>query len=375
MTSLLRRLLLIAWLSRLTTGAAALPARNSSGHGGDGVPFITLEEHWLSPAFQSLYLTTEETELQGVRDRVPRLVEVGPERIAAMDEGGVAVQVVSHVSTSQRAMRMAAEIRTANDELHARVADPASRGRFRGFCALAMAFPDEAAAELRRCVAELGFVGALVDAHSVGDGGAGYYFYDSPAYDALWSALVELDVPIYLHPSYPPHDEMLRQGGLYAASVRGGSSRTPSYPDTYAVRLGTSTWGWHSNAGLSFLKLFAAGVFDRFPDLQVVLGHMGEMVPYYLDRVAARLQPEGRNITDVYAKNVYVTFGGYFSLAPMHTLLDVTDTSRIMYSVDYPFGNNTKGREFMEDLRASGLVSEEEYRDIAYRNAKRLLKI
>ncbi|KAL8396332.1 hypothetical protein RB596_009945 [Gaeumannomyces avenae] len=228
-----------------------------------------------------------------------------------MVEDNVAVQVVSHAATSQRAMRIAPKVRAANDEMHARASDPANRGRFRGFCALAMAFPDEAAAELRRCVGELGFVGALADAHSVGEGGDddGCYFYGSPAYDALWSALVEFGLPIYLHPCYPPRNEMLSEGGPYN---------------------------------------------------DVVLGHMGEMVPNYLDRVAVwRLRREGRNVTDVYANNVHVTFGGYFSLAPMHTLLDVTDTSRIMSSVDYPFENNTVGKEFMEELRASGLVSEE----------------
>ncbi|EHA46659.1 hypothetical protein MGG_14020, partial [Pyricularia oryzae 70-15] len=341
--------------------------------------FITLEEHWLAPSFQELYLENIATELQGVRSRIPRLVEVGPERIAAMDEGNVAIQVVSHVATSQKAMRLTEAVRAANDALHARVVDPANDGRFRGFCALPMAFPAEAAAELRRCVAELGFVGALVDPHFAPDGGDGYYFYDSPAYDVLWAALVELNVPIYLHPCYPPQDEMLKTGGLYASSLP-GTNESSVLSDSDAVRLGTSTWGWHSNAGLSFLKLFGAGVFDRHPQLQVVLGHMGELVPYYLGRVASRLQragetSTGRNVTDVYANNVYVTFGGYFSLAAMYTLLEVTNATRVMHSVDYPFGNNTQGKEFMESLRESGLVTENEYRDIAFRNAKRLLKI
>ncbi|KAH9437402.1 hypothetical protein MCOR02_001057 [Pyricularia oryzae] len=410
----LRKLLLLALVTKLAAGIALPDTYEDAAYedaaydsicptdddGDDDISFITLEEHWLAPSFQELYLENIATELQGVRSRIPRLVEVGPERIAAMDEGNVAIQVVSHVATSQKAMRLTEDVRAANDALHARVVDPANDGRFRGFCALPMAFLAEAAAELRRCVAELGFVGALVDAHFVGDrgapngattrtgsensteapdGGDGYYFYDSPAYDVLWAALVELNVPIYLHPCYPPQDEMLKTGGLYASSLP-GTNESSVLSDSDAVRLGTSTWGWHSNAGLSFLKLFGAGVFDRHPQLQVVLGHMGELVPYYLGRVASRLQragetSTGRNVTDVYANNVYVTFGGYFSLAAMYTLLEVTNATRVMHSVDYPFGNNTQGKEFMESLRESGLVTENEYRDIAFRNAKRLLKI
>lgn len=300
-----------------------------------------------------------------------------------MDAGNVAVQVVSHVTAGADAMYMDAAVRAANDQLADRIAG-CPQDRLRGFCVLAMAHPAEAAAELRRCVRDLGFVGALVDCHVVvagtADGqaaGAAAVFYDSPAYDVLWAAAVELDVPIYLHPAYPPEAARLAAGeGLSAPTSSGGSS---SYSDATAIALGSSVWGWHSNAGLGFLKLFAAGVFDRFPALQIVLGHMGEMVPSFLERAErglAPLRPAGSaTLREVYARNVHVTVGGYFSLNAMRMLLAVTDARRVMHSNDYPFNSAVDGRVFRESLRESGMVGEEEYRDTAYRNAKRLLKI
>lgn len=235
---------------------------------------------------------------------------------------------------------------------------------------------------MKRCITELGFVGALINSHIVfgtgpnGTGDIGHQVaHDSPAFDILWSTAVDLGVPIYLHPAFPSIDDMTSHGsGLYAASTSSGS-----FTDEFAVRLGSGGWGWHANTGLSFLKLYGAGVFDRFPNLQIVLGHMGEMVPYYLWR-ADRVLSLGRTpplitLREVYQRNVHVTTAGFFSLEALHTLFNVTDTKRIMYSVDYPFGSNREGKEFMETLRYSGLINREEYKDIAYRNAQRLLKL
>ncbi|KAL8403882.1 hypothetical protein RB594_008942 [Gaeumannomyces avenae] len=301
-----------------------------------------------------------------------------------MDAGNVAVQVVSHATAGADAMHMDAEVHAANDQLAARVA--AHPDHLRGFCLLAMAHPAEAAAELRRCVRDLGFVGALVDCHVVADtaaGGKAAVFYDSPVYDVLWAAAIELGVPIYLHPAFPPEAAMLAAGeGLYAPAASpsgGGGPSTLPYSNAAAIALGSSAWGWHSNAGLGFLKLFAAGVFDRFPTLQIVLGHMGEMVPYFLERAERRLAPHrpagSATLREAYSRNVHVTVGGYFSLNALRMLLAVTDARRVMHSNDYPFNSAVDGRVFMESLRESDMVSEEVYMDIAYRNAKRLLKI
>ncbi|KAL5326339.1 hypothetical protein ACEPPN_004023 [Leptodophora sp. 'Broadleaf-Isolate-01'] len=334
----------------------------------DPVPYYTIEEHWASPALVDLFATNPITTLLGVAPLLTALSEIGPVRLASMDAGNVHVQVVSHAPTAAEAMYLANNTRLANDQLAARLA--AHPERFRGFGVLPMGLPAQAAAELRRCVAEHGFVGALVDAHVTTPAGL-TAFFDGGEYDLLWAAAVELDVPIYLHPTFPPLGEILSSGqGLYAPLEAGG------YSGYDAAALGTAAWGWHSQTALSFLRMYLGGVFERFPTLQVVLGHMGELVPYYLWR-ADRYLSVNRTVQlrDVFRRNLHVTTSGIFSLEPMATLLKVTDTKRVLYSVDWPFAKNEDGKAFMETLRQSGMVSQEEFRDIAYRNSQRLLKL
>jgi predicted TIM-barrel fold metal-dependent hydrolase len=209
----------------------------------------------------------------------------------------------------------------ANDELANAIAPYPDR--FRGFCFLPMAQPVAAADELERCISQLGFVGALVDSHLLND-----TFYDSPNFDPLWATLERLEVPIYLHPTYPRIQEVNGTGGLYTPDNK-------VYSEPIASVLGTAGWGWHSDCGLQFLRLWLAGVFDRYPGLKVVLGHMGEMLPYMLARtdfVLGATKPAGATIPETYAKNIWVTTSGFFSLDPFSTLLRTTSVDRIMVS-------------------------------------------
>ena len=186
-----------------------------------------------------------------------------------------------------------------------------------------MAYPAIAAEELEHCVSELGFVGALVDSHLLNNTS-----YDGPEYDVLWQALERLNVPIYLHPTYPPIQEVNQTGGLYTPD-------DDAYPETVASILGTAGWGWHSDCGVQFLRLWLAGVFDRHSGLRMVLGHMGEMLPYMLARSASAIGPAkttGSTLQETYAKNVWVTTSGFFSLDPFATLLRTTARERIMVS-------------------------------------------
>ena len=210
------------------------------------------------------------------------------------------------------------------------------------------------------------FLGARVDAHL--DNGS---YYDSPSYDPLWAEAVRLNVSIYLHPTYPVPEDVFDGGeGLYAPSIEG------EYTEVQAAQLGMGGWGWHEKTGFGLLRLYLGGVFDRFPELKVILGHMGELVPYYLWRIDQNLSRNRTlRFTDVYKRNLYVTTSGIFSLDPMATLLRVTDHKRIMYSVDWPFSKNEDGAAFMRALRNSSMVNGEEFSDIAFRNAERLLGI
>ncbi|KAK1989130.1 hypothetical protein LZ30DRAFT_744581 [Colletotrichum cereale] len=329
-------------------------------------PLIAIEEHYISPLLDD--------GPGGHRDVITRafgpavlekLVDVGPARLREMTEDSVAMTVLSHLPINVEP----ALCEAINDDLHSKIARHPDR--YAAFALLPLRDPAAAAEELRRAVRRLGFVGALVPNH-LDDGS----FFDAPRFDPLWAAAEELDVPVYLHPAFPPADES-------RVNFEGGDAYGPAV----AAALGAWGWGWHARTGLHLLRLFAAGVFDRFPRLQVVLGHMGEMLPFMLDRVV-RLSadwpaaPEGqeggnrgRGLRAVWDANVWVTTSGMFSLAPMACLLRETRAERVVFSVDYPFSGNGDGREFMDELRASGLVSEAEWEGIAWRNVKRLLKL
>jgi predicted TIM-barrel fold metal-dependent hydrolase len=329
----------------------------------DSVPYYTLEEHWLSPSLAHYFADNSLNVLLGAGALNPILREVGPNRLASMDANNIRIQIVSHTPLPE-AMFAANLTALANDELATAIAAAPAPHHLRGFCILPMAVPAAAAAELRRCIRKHGFVGALVDAH-LSNGS----FYDSPAYDPLWAEAVQLNVPIYLHPTYPDVADIVAVGkGLYAPSAKG------EYDGYHAVALGMSAWAWHERAGLGFLRLYLGGVFERFPGLQVILGHMGELVPYFLSRTDQYLSVNRTlRLKDVYARNVYITTSGIFSLDPMATVLRATGHKRIMYSVDWPFSRNEDGAAFMQALRDGGMVNEEEFKDIAFRNAERLV--
>lgn len=221
--------------------------------------------------------------------------------------------------------------------------------------------PSASAAELDRSVSTLNFVGALIDNHANGT------HFDGPAYDVLWAKATELDVPIYLHPTFPSADMAAQFAGSYSLGA--------------AASLGAAGWGWHSDVGLHLLKLFAAGVFDRFPKLKIVLGHMGEMVPFMLERcvdMSTRWAGWGareRSLKQVWDENVWITTSGSWSLAPIKAILHNTRVDRIMFSVDYPFETNEKALEWFQELEDSGLLTAEELEMVAYRNAEELLGV
>jgi predicted TIM-barrel fold metal-dependent hydrolase len=210
-------------------------------------------------------------------------------------------------------------------------------------------------------VARLGFVGALVDNHADGK------HFDSAEYDTLWSKATELDVPIYLHPTWP--------------SARMAEAFVGEYSKPVSASLGAAGWGWHSDVGLHVLKLFAAGIFDRFPKLKIIIGHMGEMLPFMLERCSDMSTRWGgwgsrqRSLRQVWDENIWITMSGSWSLAPLKCILENTKIEKIMYSVDYPFESNEKGREWFEQLEASGMLTHEQLEMIAYRNAEQLLNV
>jgi predicted TIM-barrel fold metal-dependent hydrolase len=190
-------------------------------------------------------------------------------------------------------------------------------------------------------------------------------FYDGEEYQPFWQKAEELDVPIYLHPSWPSN-ELFQQ----------------SYAGNYSTRamsiVGGAQWGWHSEVGLHVLRLQAAGVFERFPKLKIIIGHFGEMMPFMLQRIQDQeliKGPRRRSFLEVWNENIWITTSGCWSLDPMRCILSNTKIDHILYSVDYPFTTNERGLKFMEDLANSNLVTEEQLEKIAYKNAEALLGV
>lgn len=249
-----------------------------------------------------------------------------------------------------------------------------------------MAFPDEAATELTRCINELGFVGALVDGFLVNG-----TFYDGPEYEGFWSTLESLQVPIYIHPTFPNNSQVSQTASSSSSDSlvltsppqlhAPGGRNTPVSADFslfYAANMGTTSWDFHANVGLHFMRLYSAGVFERHPGLKLILGHMGEMVPFMLERSDYFLSPLNtsmKSLKQVYADNVWITTAGFYWTSTLATVLRNTKVERIMYSVDYPFGGNNEGAAFLQELRSSGMVNEQEFQAIAHGNAEALLKL
>jgi uncharacterized protein len=279
-------------------------------------------------------------------------------RIADMDAAGIDLQVVSHAQPAAQGLPEAAGVaaaRKANDQLAAAIGR--HPGRLAGFATLPTGSPAAAADELARAVGDLGFVGALVNSTLGTDG----WFLDHPRFAPLLSAFEGLDVPLYLHPAPPPASLQEALYGGLAAPVAGV--------------LATTAWGWHSEAGLHALRLVAGGVFDRHPGLRVIIGHCGEMVPFMLGRIDDVLPPSLTGLAELpsayFLRHVWVTTSGLFSVPPVLCSISVFGVDRVLFSVDYPFGANARGRALLDALP----VSPADKAKVAGLNAERLLRL
>ncbi|KAI0376411.1 amidohydrolase 2 [Hypomontagnella monticulosa] len=277
-------------------------------------------------------------------------------RIAEMDKGHVSFQIMSQLPGSTN--HNLEGCRKANDEMAGAIRNHPDR--FGGFAGLPMAYPEQAAVELERAVKELGFLGALIDNH-LDD----MTHYDDKRFWPVFEVAERLDVPLYFHPAPPPPDVVAgHYNGNYSAKVRHG--------------LATAAWGWHQDIGLHMLKLYAAGVFTRFPRLKIIVGHLGEMLPLMLDRVQQLpfLRQEGPGtFDDIWNRNIWVTSSGMFSVRMLEMVLRVTKHERILYSIDTPFAKSIEGWAFIQELAEKGSLSKKELDMFAYGNAQKLFKL
>jgi uncharacterized protein len=320
---------------------------------------ITLEEHFASPGF--LDGPGREFKEQALRSGaragkvLDELGEVGDKRVAEMDAAGIAMQVLSlnYPGTEQLdAAEALAATREANDFLAEAVKQHPTR--FVGLAALPTAAPEKAAAELELMVRRHGFKGAIINGHNRGR------YLDDKFYWPILERAEALNVPIYLHPTPPPQPVIDASYGGFSPAV--------------TFLLSGPGWGWHIETAIHVIRIILGGVFDRYPKLQIVIGHLGEGLPFMLPRLDNML-PEitklKRPVSDYLRGNIHYTFSNFnFPAAFLDLLLEV-GVGRIMFSVDYPYGSMAKSRAFLEQLPVSAADRER----IAHGNAETLFGV
>jgi len=324
---------------------------------------ITLEEHYASPG----YLDGPGKDLRdrvsgtGATGLLERLSDLDDARIAEMDAAGIDVQVLSLTAPGVEQLdpdEAVAFAREANNVLVSAVRRHPTR--FAGLAALPTPAPTDAAAELERTVRDLGFKGALINGHSRGR------YLDDPFFSPILERAEALQVPIYLHPTAPP-------APVIAASYAGFDPRL-----TYI--LANAGWGWHIETAVHVLRMVVGGVFDRYPRLQLVIGHLGEALPFMLPRIERNFSAgrPGSLHTDVaklerpigayFRENLHYTISGFNFLPPFLDLLLQVGVDRIMFSADYPYASMAEARAFLDAIPVSPADRER----IAHRNAERL---
>jgi uncharacterized protein len=335
---------------------------------------IAFEEHYTLPAIADAHPNSPrklfDVSRGGSGWPPPGIEDLGEGRIAAMDEAGIDVQILSNVPGVEAVeIPQAVELaRQANDAVIAAATEHPDR--FLGFATLPMRDPDAAVAELERTVREHGFVGALINGHVDGR------YLDDPFFWPVFESAEALDVPIYLHPTVPPRPviDAYYQGLAPAVSAK----------------LAVAGLGWHIDTGIHCVRLILGGLFDRFPKLQVIVGHHFEALSWMAWRTDYSFPPEEsglkRTIKEYLRENFYggILAGEFAGMQPGATdpswslsfnayqaMANVIGVDRVVFTADYPFANMEAGRKFLEQMPIPPVDREK----IAHGNAERLLRL
>jgi 2,3-dihydroxybenzoate decarboxylase len=289
-----------------------------------------------------------------------RLLDIQERRIAEMDRHGIAMMILSLNAPAVQAITDTARAdevaRRANDYLAEQVARRPDR--FQAFAALPMQEPELAISELERCVKTLGFRGALVNGFSQVTDSTPIY-YDLPQYWPFWAKVEELGIPFYLHPRNPlPADSRIYDGHPWLLGP---------------------TWAFGQETAVHALRLIGSGLFDAHPKLQIILGHMGEGLPYSMWRIdhrnawvkAPHKHKARRKIRDYFNENFYLTTSGNFRTQTLIDAILEISADRILFSVDWPFENVDHAADWFD----AASISETDRLKIGRHNAARLFKL
>ncbi|MEH2482307.1 putative TIM-barrel fold metal-dependent hydrolase [Nitrobacteraceae bacterium AZCC 2146] len=313
---------------------------------------IALEEHYFDPEWNSAF----DPALHSARPNSPllqRMESLAEARIKEMDDAGIDIQVVSHASPGSQGLRKdiaVAWTKAANDRLC--MAIKAHPTRLAAFASLPSVEPEAAADELERAVRELGFKGAML--HSLPEGP----FLDERKFWPIFRRASALGVPIYIHPAD-------QNPAVVKAYYEG-------YVDTHPMFI-RAAWGFTFEAGTQAMRLVLSGLFDEIPGLTIILGHLGETIPYVISRVDEALSRDTpmKNFREIFRRNFYVTTSGFFSDAALRCCIDEIGLERIMFSVDWPYASNNRGVTWMRSVP----LSDKHRTSILSGNAARLLRL
>jgi predicted TIM-barrel fold metal-dependent hydrolase len=313
---------------------------------------IALEEHYADPAVLARANGARPGRMQTLIDR---LTDLGPVRLGEMDAAGIDFQVLSHAPSviqqldGSEAPQLATQ---ANDRLH----DAVDRNpeRFAAFAALPTTEPHAAADELERTVRHLGFKGAMIHGRSRGE-----EFHDLQKYWPIFERAQALDVPIYIHPG-PPHP---------AVAAAYYNDYVQDFPF-----LNSAAWGFTIDTANQIIRMILSGLFDACPNLKIIVGHLGEGIPYLVDRIDESLnRPGGKSIAfkAIFCRHFWVTTSGHFSTPALMCALLELGIDRILFSVDWPYVDNQPGMDWMQTVPLSAEDREKMFNG----NARRLLKL
>ena len=314
---------------------------------------IALEEHFTTPELAKKYVAKPTRSDTLFADIKRRLADFDDLRLEAMDKAGIDLVVLSATTPGVQAERdTKTAVRLAQDANDFLAREVQKRPqRYAGFAHLPMQDADAAAAELERAVKQLGFKGALINGQTNGN------YLDDDMYLPFWERVQHLDVPVYLHPG-----ELADRPAMFAGRPE----------------LNGPVWAWTADTAAHALRLVFAGTFARYPKLRIILGHMGETLPFLLWRLDSRWQCElGKQLpqdalpSDIIKRHVAITTSAVCDPGPLAQAIDALGEDNVMFSVDYPYEDSQIAADFIDSASIGNVARDKVCRD----NAKRILKL
>ncbi|KTD00358.1 amidohydrolase family protein [Fluoribacter gormanii] len=289
-----------------------------------------------------------------------RLKDIHQLRIESMDEAGIDLSVLSVTTPGLQSLALASQLELCAQKWNDYLIDCVTRSpsRFRAFACVPTYAPELAIKELERIQGAQEIVGCLINGYDSSNYTPAKYL-DEKAFDEFWGYIHGNNIPVYLHPRGIPE------------------GRVATYSPYQALH--GSTWGFHVETAEHVLRLMLSGLFDKYPNLKIIIGHMGEMLPFWAWRLDHRLNEEGwrekleckRTITEYLNTNIFLTTSGFFDTPSLMHAISTVSTDRIMFSVDYPYEDNLKASQWLDSVQ----LDDEDKMKISYLNAAKLLNI